>query len=72
MQIKKINDTKIREMMTEKPQLFPGMFASYYYYIGIVRQEMTLYEHQANPSSPEQLLADYMNFKDQCTALPEM
>ncbi|GAL11949.1 hypothetical protein JCM19233_2939 [Vibrio astriarenae] len=72
MHSKSINDDIIRDMMTEKPQLFPGMFASHNYYISIVRQELALYEHQKNPSSAEQLLKGYMSFKDSCTTTPEL
>ncbi|MGL6258593.1 hypothetical protein [Vibrio sp. WXL103] len=70
MHVKKINDKQIREMMMEQPKLFPGMISTHFY-IGIIRQEMALYEHQANPSSVEQLLSGYLGFKNDCLVLPE-
>ncbi|CAM4217084.1 hypothetical protein ACPV5L_17520 [Vibrio astriarenae] len=68
-----INDQIIHEMMTAKPQLFPGMVASSHnYYISIVRQEMALFEQKTNPENAEQLLAGYMSFKDSCKTTPEL
>ncbi|QIA63194.1 hypothetical protein GT360_06550 [Vibrio astriarenae] len=72
MYIKKINDKQIREMMMGNPSLFRGMISTHYHYVDRVRQEMALYEHQANPLSAEQLVTGYLSFREQCEAMPEI
>ncbi|GAL16057.1 hypothetical protein JCM19233_7079 [Vibrio astriarenae] len=48
------------------------MISTHYHYVDRVRQEMALYEHQANPLSAEQLVTGYLSFREQCEAMPEI
>ena len=52
MYVSNINDKQIRKMMKQQPELFPGMISAQFY-VGMIRQEMALYEHQANPASSQ-------------------
>ncbi|MDN2481272.1 hypothetical protein [Vibrio agarivorans] len=72
MYTKKLNDKQIRQMMMEHPGLFTGMISTHYHYVDRVRQEMALYEYQANPLSCEQLITGYLSFRKQCESMPEV